>query len=131
MDARVGPVPQSLNSLPDALGRHVPIGKLGHRLDAGKAVPELNRPLVVGASQVGELLFGRKYGCLAGCLLGSVDGDYARGGYRRVFQGRVISLPGVKTAAIASIDPKCLKGKAITQWAEDGEGLATMPAKWP
>jgi len=80
MDARVGPVPQSLNSLPDALGRHVPIGKLGHRLDAGKAVPELNRPLVVGASQVGELLFVRKYGCLAGCLLGSVDGDYVRGG---------------------------------------------------
>jgi hypothetical protein len=57
---RSGQCCEALEGLPDALAGHLPVGKLGHRLYAGKAVPDLHQPLIVRAYQIGELYFGRE-----------------------------------------------------------------------
>src|ERR1017187_5777706 len=44
---------EALKRLPDALGRRLPIGKLGDRLHVSEAIPDLDQPLVVGSDQVG------------------------------------------------------------------------------
>jgi hypothetical protein len=70
-----------LDGSPDSRGSCLPIGELGHGLDAGQAIPDLQKPLVVGADQVGELFFGCKDPSpgIAGGFAGSMDRDVVFG----------------------------------------------------
>jgi hypothetical protein len=85
---------QLLDGFPDSRSRDLPIGELRYRLDAGKAVPNLQKALAVRADGAGKLLFSGKHGgaSLFGGLFRGVQGDAVVRIDRKVLHFRLISL---------------------------------------